>query len=269
MKQKEKLAQTPLVLPWMMNNVQKCLPYLVDKPIIKKTLVDCKGSVDDAVSKLLDMEERGSVSSTQASSGMEREPDSDDEVYSGPSKKQNLDKFEQAANKSRGLNGLHLSQESFGSEISEQSAPSDVVSVEGGQENDDPVLETTSSRASSSEASTKPRIRITINGRGSSRSPNRKGSPPNGANRKVDGHTQQKQAGPQRRRGPSPAQRKQMKQAQKAAREERNSTEVNSVTADASTKRNTIRLYQKYNINVYNHKSQPPVIENGFRTLSI
>lgn len=72
----------------MVNVVCQSLPYLADRPTIQKTLEECKGNIDTAVSKLLDAEERGSVSSTQGSSSVEREPDSDEEAISGPNKKQ-------------------------------------------------------------------------------------------------------------------------------------------------------------------------------------
>ncbi|KAI9880624.1 MAG: hypothetical protein M1830_001975 [Pleopsidium flavum] len=85
---KDKLSKTPYVLPWMVNVVTQSLPYLADRATIQKALEDCKGSIDNAVSKLLDAEERGSLSSAQESSSVEREPDSDEEALSGPNKKQ-------------------------------------------------------------------------------------------------------------------------------------------------------------------------------------
>ena len=72
----------------MVNVVTQSLPYLPDRAAIHKALEDCKGNIDHAVSNLLDAEERGSVSSTQASSSVEREHDSDEEDLSGPNKKQ-------------------------------------------------------------------------------------------------------------------------------------------------------------------------------------
>ena len=72
----------------MVNVVLQSLPYLADRTTIHRTLEECKGNIDTAVSKLLDAEERGSVSSTQESSSVEREPDSDEEAHSGPNKKQ-------------------------------------------------------------------------------------------------------------------------------------------------------------------------------------
>lgn len=64
------------------------LPYLADRETIKKTLEEYKGNVNDAVSALLDAEDRASVSSQQGSSSTERDQDSDDEQSSAPSKKQ-------------------------------------------------------------------------------------------------------------------------------------------------------------------------------------
>ena len=72
----------------MVNVVMQSLPYLPDRSTIHKALEDCKGNIDHAVSNLLDAEERGSVSSTQGSSSVEREHDSDEEDVSGPNKKQ-------------------------------------------------------------------------------------------------------------------------------------------------------------------------------------
>ena len=85
---KKKLSDTPHVLPWMVNVVTQSLPYLADRATIQRTLEECKGSIDNAVSKLLDAEERGSVSSAQTSSSIERDADSDDEALYGPNKKQ-------------------------------------------------------------------------------------------------------------------------------------------------------------------------------------
>jgi OTU domain-containing protein 3 len=80
-------ANVSHVLPWMVNVVISSLPYLADREKIRKTLEECKGNIDTAVSILLDAEERASISSQPGSSGTERDPDSDDE-YVGPKKKQ-------------------------------------------------------------------------------------------------------------------------------------------------------------------------------------
>lgn len=84
----QKLAQTTHVLPWMVNVVVQSLPYLADRATIHKTLEECKGNIDNAVSKLLDAEDISSTSASQGSSSVERDPDSDDDEYCGPKKKQ-------------------------------------------------------------------------------------------------------------------------------------------------------------------------------------
>ncbi len=87
-KNKAAAAKVSYVLPWMINVVVQSLPYLADREMIKKTLEECKGNIDTAVSILLDAEERASVSSQQGSSCTERDPDSEDEESVGPKKKQ-------------------------------------------------------------------------------------------------------------------------------------------------------------------------------------
>jgi OTU domain-containing protein 3 len=77
-----------MVLPWMINVVTQSLPYLADRDTIRKTLEESKGNIDTAVSILLDAEERASVSSQPGSSCTERDPDSDNEEFVGPNKKQ-------------------------------------------------------------------------------------------------------------------------------------------------------------------------------------
>ena len=84
-RQKQRLKETPLVQPWMINALQNPLPYLVDKQYAKKILEQCNGNLDQAVSKLLDSED--GASSAQESSSIEREPDSDDDSIQGPYKK--------------------------------------------------------------------------------------------------------------------------------------------------------------------------------------
>lgn len=84
---KAKLARAPIAQPWAIDVVSKSLPFLTDKLLIKKTLEECRGSIDLAVSKLLDAEE-GSMSSAQESSSIEREADSEDDGVYGPNKRQ-------------------------------------------------------------------------------------------------------------------------------------------------------------------------------------
>lgn len=83
--QKKKLAATPYAQEWQIDVVMKSLPFLTDKATIRKTLEECKGSIDNAVSRLLD-EDSGNQSSAQESSSIEREPDSEDDDIYGPNK---------------------------------------------------------------------------------------------------------------------------------------------------------------------------------------
>lgn len=86
--QKKKLAATPYAQEWQIDVVMKSLPFLTDKATIRRTLEECKGSIDNAVSRLLD-EDSGNQSSAQESSSIEREPDSDEDDIYGPNKSRN------------------------------------------------------------------------------------------------------------------------------------------------------------------------------------
>lgn len=77
------------VPPWMVNVITKSLPYCTNRNAIIKTIEECDGNVNAALSKLLDSDERSSASSARASSSVEREVDSDDEEpVRGPKKRQ-------------------------------------------------------------------------------------------------------------------------------------------------------------------------------------
>jgi OTU domain-containing protein 3 len=82
----------------MVDVVLSSLPFLTDKPTIKRTLEECKGNIDAAVDKLMGAEESGSLSSAQESSSVEREPDSEDEYpgKDGPNKKRDRRQSNQA-----------------------------------------------------------------------------------------------------------------------------------------------------------------------------
>ncbi|KAI9840332.1 MAG: hypothetical protein M1837_001750 [Sclerophora amabilis] len=87
-KGRRELDKTPYTAPWMIEVVVKSLPFLADRVTIKRTLEESKGRIDEAVSKLLDAEDQGSVSSAPDSSSVERDPDSEDEnPVSAPNKK--------------------------------------------------------------------------------------------------------------------------------------------------------------------------------------
>ncbi|KXL49239.1 hypothetical protein M433DRAFT_151855 [Acidomyces richmondensis BFW] len=130
-KQREKLAQVPHVQPWQVDVVSKSLPFLADKPAIKRALEAAKGDVNLAVSNLLDAEECGSTSQPESSS-VERDPDSDDDAHAGPNKKQDRRMSRASrAQKQRSNESKHAlshlapydgSQESIGSFESEASS---------------------------------------------------------------------------------------------------------------------------------------------------
>ncbi|KAB2581395.1 Ovarian tumor otubain [Lasiodiplodia theobromae] len=116
--QKKKLAATPYAQDWQIDVVMKSLPFLTDKSTIRKTLEECKGSIDNAVSRLLD-EDSGNQSSAQESSSIEREPDSDDDDIYGP-------------NKSRSRQtGLPAKHDSFTSASRDSSASRNIIKPKG------------------------------------------------------------------------------------------------------------------------------------------
>jgi OTU domain-containing protein 3 len=80
--------------------VLSSLPYIADRETIKKTLEECRGNIDTAVSILLDAEDRASASSQQGSSSTERDQDSDDE-FAGPNAKR-IDRRMSRATKAKG-----------------------------------------------------------------------------------------------------------------------------------------------------------------------
>lgn len=84
--QKTKLVDASVVQQSQIDMVQKFLSFTVDKVTIKNTLEQCGGNMNDAISRLIDAEDRRSPS-TRESSSIERDPDSDDEVTYGPSKR--------------------------------------------------------------------------------------------------------------------------------------------------------------------------------------
>ncbi|KAI9801758.1 MAG: hypothetical protein M1825_003130 [Sarcosagium campestre] len=82
-----KLNQTPVAAPWMIEVVMQSVPHIADRLTVKRALEASRGNIDEAVDKLLDLDQT-SASSTQPSS-VERELDSDDEAsVGGPAKKQ-------------------------------------------------------------------------------------------------------------------------------------------------------------------------------------
>ncbi|KAF2723850.1 cysteine proteinase [Polychaeton citri CBS 116435] len=228
LKQREKLAQTPRVLPWQIDVVSKSLPYLSDKPTIKRALEAAKGNVDLAVSNLLDAEENASASSAQESSSVERDHDSDNETYNGPNKKQDrrLSRHSRAqqSNKDYKHHLSHLSQsgesqESFTSYQSEaSSAPASSqqsIATQPTEVETDPPLKREESNPAASEAPAKPQIRLKLH-------------PPKPPPGMATGKTAQKQLGPRR---VTARERKDIKkQAQKTARKERQQLDAQSTS---------------------------------------
>lgn len=225
--QQDKLAQAPHVLPWQIDVVSKSLPYLADKPTIKRALEAAKGNINAAVDKLLEAEENGSNSSLQESSSVERDHESDDDMHDGPNKKQDrrLSRASRAqkprsAETSHALSKLAThdgSQETFSSWESESSLSSAAESSQNGStthsthtsfdESNIVVKQEATKSAAPSDAPARPPIRLKL-------LPPR---PPDGSQQRSS-KTQQRQTGPR----VTARDRKDIKkQAQKAARKER------------------------------------------------
>ncbi|MBE7180584.1 MAG: hypothetical protein INR71_05115, partial [Terriglobus roseus] len=127
--------------PWMIDVVSHSLPFLADKPTIKKTLEDCKGNIDMAVSRLLDAEEGGSMSSAQESSSIEREPDSDDDAVHGPNKRQDRRMSKATRNLVKGRD--HYRRDTF-AKIEHRDGSQESVASSGGSQAWEDVTDTAS-----------------------------------------------------------------------------------------------------------------------------
>ncbi|KAI7630982.1 cysteine proteinase [Hortaea werneckii] len=227
-RQKQRLEQTPHVLPWQVDVVSKSLPFLADKPTIKRALEAAKGDINTAVSNLMDAEEYGSASSQPESSSVERDHDSDDDALNGPNKKRDRKLSRSARQGPRSTGSKHAlshlenydgSQESIGSYASEASS----VPPNGSQQSTTTTTQTTETDESDvrlkptadgesievarSQSPAKPPVRLKL--LPPKPPPDYKGPP---------GKTSQRQPGPRI----SARDRKDIKkQAQKAARKER------------------------------------------------
>jgi OTU domain-containing protein 3 len=228
LKQKQKLDATPYVQPWQIDVVSNCLPFLADKPTIKRALEASKGNIDAAVSNLMDAEENGSGSSAQESSSVERDQDSDDDSNTGPNKKQDR-RISRAVKKSKprssqtkhALSQLETaegSQDSFASSNGDDSEASTLPSC---SQTSDTTTQSTST------APSRPPIRLKL------RPPK---PPPDYQPPEQSGKTSQSQPGPRI----SARDKKDIKkQAQKAARKERERADSKQVSepevSDATT----------------------------------
>lgn len=235
----------------MIEVVSSSLPYLADRPTIKLTLEECKGDVNLAVDKLLNAEENGSQSSAQESSSVEREPDSDEEYSRGPSKKQDRrmsarrrTKDPDRSNSLSKLTAQDDLQESFLSNISDTSSRVDSLNADN--------VKAEEEQPKPADAPKRPTIRIRLN------PPKPPPDAPSTA-AKPPGKTQQKQPGPQRQTARDKKDIK--KQAQKAARKERQQAVAGASNPDSTVKTGLSLRSQGM--------TATPPIESGFRTLYI
>lgn len=258
-------AQT-FVLPWMMDVVSSSLPFLADRRTIKQALEDCKGNVDAAVSKLLDAEDRGSVTSAQESSSVERDADSDDDAMNGPNKRRDrrVSRATRSVMKEKQDHRRFLASQlaaNDGSQESISSSPSQdpaLVPLPDSRNVSDDDWQPSDIKEEDgiSESSQKPPTRLKLN---PPKPPTSAGRPP--------GKTQQRQAGPQSRRRagrpPTARDRKDMKkQAQKAARKLRAQADAGDQQAQAKLDGKDLPLLPK-------DRKPSPGINMGFRTLHI
>lgn len=235
--QKQKLEQTPHVLPWQVDVVSKSLPFLADKPTIKRALEAAKGDINTAVSNLMDAEEYGSASSQPESSSVERDHDSDDDAFSGPNKKQDRRMSRAARQKPRSTASKHVlshlathdgSQESVGSLDSEGSSipeGSQQSTVTQPTENEDTDLQIKTEDGDTisvarSQSPAKPPVRLKL----------LPPKPPPDHESRGTGKASHRQPGPRL----SARDRKDIKkQAQKAARKERQQAAAQDGGADS------------------------------------
>lgn len=79
------LAEGPPIEKWMIDLAMQSLPYDSNRSIVEHTVKQCRGNVNMAVDLLLP---DSSPETSERSSSIEREPDSDDEFNKKPFKKQ-------------------------------------------------------------------------------------------------------------------------------------------------------------------------------------
>ena len=251
-KQKAKLVQTSYVMPWMIDAVTNSLPFFTDRQTIKRTLEECKGNINDAVSKLLDQEEGWSISSQPESSSVEREPDSDEDALNGPNKKQ--DRRSSRANRQqrdpdtkRALSRLAPYRQAANSNTSDDSEASSDPAQEGSVVYGDmeDVIQVKQQDDVKPETPPRPSPRIRLN----------PGKPPSDAHA---GKTMSRKPGSARITARDKRDMKKM--AQKAARKERQQAAIDG-GIDPKIKAGIALRSQGV--------TNTPPIESGFRTLFI
>ena len=286
----EKLSKSSYVLPWMVDEVMRSLPYTIDEATVHKTLEECKGKTDDAFSKLLDAEERrrSMSSSAQGSSSVERDHDSDDEEYCGPKKKQDrrLSRATQTAMRTKNDRRkqtlkLHVKDEGELSvtnghlsalqhtDISDLKANyANMESSENDDWQDDPSYkdsDSASMSASDRPVPTQPssggiRLKLSQPKRDHEKATlaeqrlNDISSMSNGNTGRI-GKTQQRQLGPKQKR----LARREKKNAKKALKERKQG----EASSNAFTRNAALAITAK------NDKESSPAIESGIRTLYI
>lgn len=234
--QQKRLEGPVHIQPWQIDLVHKSLPFLADKPAIKRAIEAAGGDVNAAVSAMMDADEYTSTSSQQESSSIERDHDSDDDMSEGPNKKQDRrisrpskSRLARSAESRHALSKLAVydgSQESLDSWESEASSVpdrpqrnviTDIIKAEGAesQPKNDISDEASFSRPSSPA---KPPIRLKLH-------------PP-----KPPSHQQRIGKSIQRQLGPRVTARDKKdirKQAQKAAHKERQQAAINIERAES------------------------------------
>lgn len=218
----------------MVDVVSSSLPFLADKPTIKRTLEECKGNIDAAVDKLMGAEENGSLSSAQESSSVEREPDSDEEYpgKDGPNKKR--DRRPSSRQQSREADSDDM-RAKFGT----HNDSSESVKTEASES---PISQPGKKSDIVPDPRPRPTIRLKFNN-------SQKASSPAPAPGK----------GPQRQTARDKKDMK--KQAQKAARKEREQAAAGGERPESPTT-SGMKLRSRGMVNT-------PPIESGFRTLFI
>jgi OTU domain-containing protein 3 len=257
--QQKRLFEHPAIQPWQIDVVRKSLPFLTDTKVIKKALEECNGNINNAASMLMDAEESGSISSTQESSSVEREPDSADEMIYGPNKRANRSRIHRATRnlmKEREKERRDMAErlaKNDGSQESVSRSMGDLM-IPDSQENspkpeaDDDWVRSDFEDVSSVPESSKP-IRLKINPPRSLESDSKSGK------------THIRQQGPHQR-GPTARERKELKKiAQKAARKQRQREEA-AEQAGGNSKTNLPILTKTVT-------SKPVLVEGGMRTLYI
>ncbi|KAF4555570.1 OTU-like cysteine protease-like protein 2 [Elsinoe fawcettii] len=252
-KQKKILSEEFPVQAWQINALLNSLPFLIDKQLARRTLQGTKGDLNAAYAKLADSEDGGSASSAQESSSIEREADSDDESLHAPNKKQ--DRRMSRSSRQRNLPTYDPTRltpfdplSDSGSQESIESTPSDALSSADvsriGQQDRSMLQEDTINVKTDGDPPQPPKrpLRIKLN-------------PPKPPD--PNSKSRQKQTGP--RRITARDKKDMKKQAQKAARKERQQAAAGGVSRTMKT---GMELRSQVT-------GETKPIESGFRTLFI